>query len=115
MFTDSAPLDRVSHRVAISVCMSVCAIRCSFMGGLSWAQRSHDQFQGLSLPFLYIFFRFGMSATIRIGQKIQCLLYAGFWFYAVLGGNPTYGTPLNLLKCADNSTVTKKVHLIPQK
>ena len=41
MFTESASLRWFSHRVAISICLSVCAIRCSFFLGL----RSHDQFQ----------------------------------------------------------------------
>ena len=41
IFTNSAPLDRVGHRVAMSVCVSVCAIGCSFhqLGptGPSWS------------------------------------------------------------------------------
>ena len=44
-FTESAPLGRFSHRVAMSVCLCVCAIGCSFFLGLSSALRSHDQFQ----------------------------------------------------------------------
>ena len=43
IFTNSAPLGRVGHRVAMSVEMSVCAIECSFFRGLSLALRSHDQ------------------------------------------------------------------------
>ena len=39
IFTNSAPLGRVGHGVA----MSVCAIECSFFLGLSLALRSHDQ------------------------------------------------------------------------
>ena len=38
VFTESAPLGRFSHRVAMSVCLfvclSVCAIGCSFFPGL---------------------------------------------------------------------------------
>ena len=30
-------------------------------------------------PFLSISVRFGIGATIRIGQEIQCLPYAGFF------------------------------------
>ena len=30
-------------------------------------------------PFLFISVRFGIGATIRIGQEIQCLPYAGFF------------------------------------
>ena len=47
IFTNSAPLGRVGHRVAMSVCGDVCgdvcAIECSFFRGLSLALRSHDQ------------------------------------------------------------------------
>ena len=42
------PLGRVSHRVALSVILSVCANGCIFLG-LLLALRSHDQFPGLSL------------------------------------------------------------------
>ena len=42
-FTNSAPLGRVGHRVAMSVCLCVCAIKCIFFRGLSLALRSHDQ------------------------------------------------------------------------
>ena len=31
------------------------------------------------MPFLFISVHFGIGATIRIGQEIQCLLYAGFF------------------------------------
>ena len=47
-FTETAPLGRFSFRVAMSVCLCVCAIRCIFLG-LSLALRSHDQFPGVSL------------------------------------------------------------------
>ena len=50
IFTESAPLGQFSHRVAISVCLFVCAIRCSFLLGLSLALRSHDQFRPLIDP-----------------------------------------------------------------
>ena len=42
IFTESAPLGRFSHRVAMSMCL--CHL-VQFFLGLSWALRSHDQFQ----------------------------------------------------------------------
>ena len=50
IFTESAPLGRFSHRVAMSLCLSVCLSevlrhRVQFFLGLSLALMSHDQFQ----------------------------------------------------------------------
>ena len=45
IFSESGPLGPFSHRVAMSVCLCVCAIGCSFFLGLSLAMRSHDQFK----------------------------------------------------------------------
>ena len=47
VFTNSAPLSRVGHRVAMSMCLFVCLRhRVQFFSlGLSLALRSHDQFQ----------------------------------------------------------------------
>ena len=47
VFTESAPLGRISHRVAMFVASYVCAIGLIFFRGLSLALRSHDQFQAL--------------------------------------------------------------------
>ena len=38
-----------AHSVLEFVCLSVCAIWCNFLGGLSLALISHEQFPGLSL------------------------------------------------------------------
>ena len=72
-----------------SVCLSVCLFAPSgavFLG-LLLALISHDQFQAShwsSLPpsplQLSIFIPFGIGASIRIGQDIQCLPNAGFYF-----------------------------------
>ena len=48
LFTALAPLGRLSHRVAMSVCPFVPSDDF-FVWGLSFALRSHDQFRGLSL------------------------------------------------------------------
>ena len=78
------PLGRFSHRVTISVCLSVRAIGCSFFPGFSFALRSHDQIPGLSLVkkksselnqmFFFVFF-----FLPRIGREIQRLPYAKFF------------------------------------
>ena len=68
IFTNSAPLGRVGHRVAMSRCVCVCAIGCSFFLGLSLALRSHDQFQAShwsSLPP-----SFGNLETWKLGNSV---------------------------------------------
>ena len=57
IFTESAPLGRFIHRVAMSVWMCVCAIGCSFFQGFSLVLRSHDHFQAAKneIPFITIF------------------------------------------------------------
>ena len=50
IFTESAPLSRFSHRVAVSLCffvsLFVCLCHCvQFFWGLSLALSSHDQFE----------------------------------------------------------------------
>ena len=45
IFSKSTPLGQFSHRVAMSACVSVCAMGCSFFQGLSSALRLHDQFK----------------------------------------------------------------------
>ena len=51
IFTNSAPLGRVGHRVAMSVCVSVCLRhRVHFFVGLSLALSWHDQFQASHSP-----------------------------------------------------------------
>ena len=43
-FNESAPMGQFCHRVPMSIYVSVWAIGCSFLQGLSLALRSHDQF-----------------------------------------------------------------------
>ena len=77
MFTNSAPLGRVGHRVAMSVCLCVCAIGCSFFQGLSLALRSHDQFQTshwLNPPHPSL--KIGVLLNDRVCWNDQC--YAQF-------------------------------------
>ena len=52
-FTKSASLCPFSHRVAMSLCLSGCLCHwVQFFLGLSFALRSHDQFQASSSSFL---------------------------------------------------------------
>ena len=67
IFTNSASLGRVGHKVAMSRCVWYCTIGCSFFLGLSLALRSHDQFEAShwsSLPP-----SFGSLETWKLGNS----------------------------------------------
>ena len=70
VFTNSAPLGRVGHRVAMSVCLSVCVClrhRVQFLLGLSLALRSHDQIPASHWSTLPP--SFGNLETWRLGNS----------------------------------------------
>ena len=60
------------------------------------ALRSHDQFQASQ-------FFFGIKATIRIGQEIQCLLYAGILTFGDMKASDIkrYGGAVGLVKAKE--------------
>ena len=86
------------------VCLSVCAIGCSFFRGLSSAFRSHDQIplvnpisppdRKITQPLKKTHKKYGSGATIRIGQESWCVPYAGFFVrnytYCILLGFPHF-------------------------
>ena len=73
-FTESAPLCRFSHRVAMLVCLWLCVCVCVRHQGVTK--------QKLSAPLPLTAGEKSNGATIRIGQEMWCLPYARFLIVA---------------------------------
>ena len=87
IFTESAPLGRFSHRVAMSVRLSVCLChQVQFFLGLSLALRSYDQFQAsigpTSLPPLETW-KLGNLETWILGNLETRKPQPGFFYSEV--------------------------------
>ena len=83
IFTESAPLGRFSHRVAVSVrpsvrvsvCPWLCAIRCSFFLFVL----------NIKIKTNHVTSQNCIGPNIRIGRENQCLPYAGLKIFSYPG------------------------------